>query len=180
MFSRRSGVGSVSASRSPLPLVSRDTIPRQPFLSSTIHEGISPQSSVSPSPQKRSKVPRSPNTEKKHKRRRESGILLPRLRQKSPEGTIEGQVGIWEDFVPRDTSVMATQPCRGKKTERSPDVVAVKDTAVSIESLRAPKSHAKWEMQELTPNGANTPSRKAAMAGKENSREGQERPRTRT
>ena len=74
---RRSGVGSVAASRSPLPLSSREPAARRPILVDPIPQSGYLADTTSPSPQPRSTVSRSPNTGRKHKRRRESGLLLP-------------------------------------------------------------------------------------------------------
>ncbi len=161
---RRSGVGSVAASRSPLPLVMRDSIPRQPFLSRTLSPASPPRSSASPSPQKRSTVPRSPNTEKKHKRRRESGLLLPRTQKRMPEESESGHLsesqGRFRSSVGRgDAEVFGTAQLKGKGKTRAIEDVRMKDIAAQLATVNSMKANTKRDTVDMAPPHKESPSR---------------------
>ena len=128
---RRSGVGSVAASRSPLPFITRDRIPRDSLSALVILETGSPRSSASPSPHKQALgVPRSPHTEKKQKRRRESGLLRPRSRSATPE---TAEAGVLSDRVEVLTvpHIFEVSPPEGESigSEQSTRHVRVKNIA---------------------------------------------------
>lgn len=152
---RRSGVGSIAASRSPLPLKSRDSNPRHPSSKQSTLEASSPQSSASPSPQKRTTVPRSPHTGKKHKRRRESGLLPPQQRGQTPE-TSEQEGGLWQVEVPSLQEVYSdvgdSQNTRGKS--RPGGSVRVRDIAAQLGSVKRAMGVTKEDQAEGLPRPA--------------------------
>lgn len=141
---RRTDIGSV-ATRSPRPNLNRNT--STPYVE--ISSPSSSTSSISPSPEKVKQ--RSPMGEKKHKKRRESGLLLPPRQPQSPitpptpnlptDGLSE--IPDWNE----GSDLMASRTLvagRGKEKERrrvtSGSMVKVKDIAAGLMSSMEPSS----------------------------------------